>query len=139
MNWVNLSTPLGLLVARAGGARLSRGPAGVRVAVGYRPRFPVAPAFTVGDVVLTRRPEAPAGALLAHETRHTVQYALLGPAFLPAYSLCAAWSWATTGDWGARNPLEHLAGLADGGYERRPLRPGLAAALPRRRRRHPPH
>jgi len=129
-NWVNLSTPLGLVVARVGGAAVQRGPDGIRVAVGYRPPFPIATAFTVGNVVLTRLPEPPAGALLAHESRHASQYAVLGPLFLPAYGLAAAWSWALTGDWGARNLFERLAGLADGGYTRRPLR-----ARPGRRRR----
>jgi ribosomal protein S18 acetylase RimI-like enzyme len=132
VNWVNLSTPLGLLVARAGGAAVRPGTDGIRVAVGYRPPFPVATAFTVGNVVLTRRPEPPSGTLLAHETRHASQYALLGPLFLPAYGLCAAWSWALTGDWGARNLFERLAGLADGGYTRRPLRAGLTRLSIRR-------
>ncbi len=138
VNWVNLSTPLGLLVARIGRASVVRGPAGTRLASGYCRRVPLAPAFTVGNVILTRRPSPPEGALLVHECRHSTQYALLGPLFLPVYGLLAAWSWSVTGDWGARNKFEHWAGLADGGYVDRPLRPGLVRigeAVTRRSRR----
>jgi hypothetical protein len=35
-------------------------------------------------------------------------------------------SWGLTGDFGARNIFEGRAGLADGGYTDRPLRPGVA-------------
>ena len=44
------------------------------------------------------------------------------PAVLPA----AGVSWGLTGDFGARNVFERRAGLADGGYTDKPLRPALA-------------
>jgi hypothetical protein len=44
---------------------------------------------------------------------------------VPLYLAAAAVSWALTGDFGARNVFERRAGLADGGYTDRPLRPGL--------------
>jgi hypothetical protein len=130
VNLANGSTAAGMLVAAAGRARLSRGPDGLLIGAGYRLPVPVAPAFTVGNVVLTRT-DAPAlataGRLLAHEARHATQYACCGGLpMIPAYLLAAAWSWALTADFGTRNVFERRAGLADGGYSERPVRPALA-------------
>ena len=141
MNWMNLSTPLGLLLAKAGGARISPGPHGLKIATGYRFRVPPVRgrALTIGDVVLLGLDPAALAArpqLLAHEARHAGQYARwLGPVgFLPAYALASLWSWCFTGDPALRNHFESRAGLVDGGYpisgrptERRPYpapRPG---------------
>lgn len=119
-NAVNGSTALGMLVAAAGGARFRRGPRGLVLATGYAYRFPVASAFTVGDVVVTRHEVPPwegRPSLLVHEERHTWQYAvLLGLPMLPMYAAAAAWSWARGGDWSTHNPFETRAGLGDGGY-----------------------
>jgi hypothetical protein len=66
-------------------------------------------------------------ALLAHEARHASQYAWCGGlVMLPLYFLAAGVSWGLTGDFGARNVFERRAGLADGGYTDKPLRPVLA-------------
>ena len=120
VNWVNLSTPLGMLVARAGGATLERGPRGTWLAGGYRWSFPRAGAFTLGNVVtsthdadwLRARPR-----LLAHEDRHCTQFALLvGPLMLVPYLVGVLVSWVVAGDHSSWNPLERLAGLDDGGY-----------------------
>jgi len=123
INVVNLSTPLGLLLAVCGRARLERGPHGVIVAHGYRARIPAprASAVTVGDVVLLRlSAEQLAGrpGLLDHEARHSTQWAFfLGPAgFLPAYLLASVWSWWRCRDFALRNPFEMRADLVDGGY-----------------------
>jgi hypothetical protein len=130
VNLLNGSTAAGILVAATGRARLSRAPAGLLIGAGYRLPVPVAPAFTVGNVVLTRMDAAAlaaAGPLLRHEARHATQYACCGGLpMIPAYLLAAAWSWALTGDFGARNVFERRAGLADGGYSERPVRPALA-------------
>jgi hypothetical protein len=127
MNWVNLSTPLGLLVAKAGGARMSPGPHGLLIASGYRFRVPPVRgrAITIGDVVLLGIDEATLAdrpRLLAHEARHAGQYARwLGPVgFLPAYGLASLWSWWLTGDAALRNHFEGHAGLVEGGYCGRP-------------------
>jgi hypothetical protein len=131
-NLINGSTAAGILVAAAGRARLSRGPDGLLIGAGYRLPLPDAPAFTMGNVVLARMParELAAireGALLAHEARHATQYACCGGLpMIPAYLAAAAWSWAVTGDFGTRNVFERRAGLADGGYSVRPVRPALA-------------
>ena len=119
-NWLNLTTPVGFLVAALGGARVRRLPSGLFVAEGYRFRFPAAGAFTIGDVVVTagamhRLEEATPG-VLGHEQRHATQYAVGGVWFLPAYLLGSAWSLARTGHPAWRNPLERHAGLVTGGY-----------------------
>ncbi|SDU79972.1 hypothetical protein SAMN04488544_0087 [Microlunatus sagamiharensis] len=135
-NRANLSTPLGLLVARLGGARRRPGPYGLVLAEGYRFRFPVAGAFTVGDVIITARsfdallrrtPD-----LLRHEELHARQYArCLGLPYLGLYVLAMGWSVVRTGDRASGNVFERRAGLVAGGYVERPVR-----SLRRRRRRH---
>lgn len=134
LNAVNLSTPLGLGLARATCRSIRRGPDGLFFAEGYRAPLPHAAAFTVGNVILIRRDAAFVAdnpALLAHEARHSSQYAAcLGLPFLPAYAVCAVWSLWRTGDPGSRNFFERDAGLAAGGYRENAVRrPG-----PRRRR-----
>lgn len=120
-NYVNLSTPLGLLIAKLGRARLSRGADGLILAHGYRVPFPIAGAFTVGNVVLTRHGEGYlTGPLLRHEARHATQYAVCGGLpMLLLYPLAMAVSLAISGDLAAHNVFERLAGLADGGYRPR--------------------
>ncbi|WP_026925789.1 hypothetical protein [Granulicoccus phenolivorans] len=120
-NFVNLSTPLGLLIAAAGRARLRPGPRGLILAEGYRWRFPDAVAFTVGNVVLTGsdfdRLRVVLPEVLAHEERHSTQWARwVGLPFLPAYGAALAWSWLRTGDRAAYNRFEQEAGLVAGGY-----------------------
>jgi hypothetical protein len=127
VNVLNLSTPLGLVLACTGRARFARGPHGVIVAHGYRSPVPAprAGAVTVGDVVLLRlSPEQLAARprLLDHEARHSTQWAwFLGPAgFLPAYLGASVWSWLRCRDFALRNPFEVRADLVDGGYLRAP-------------------
>ena len=123
-NRANLSTRLGLSLARRAGSRLHPGPGGLHYAVGYQLPVPRAAAFTVGDVVLLRREELlDRPALLAHEARHAEQYARWGgPAMLLAYAAASAWSWLVTGDAASRNGFERAAGLVDGGYQEAPAR-----------------
>lgn len=120
-NWINLSTPFGLLAARLGRASLRRGARGLYLADGYRYPFPVAAAFTLGNVVITRhswgdllagRPD-----LLLHEERHSTQYLVCGGLpFLPLYGLAMLWSYARTRTPALGNAFERDAGLAAGGY-----------------------
>lgn len=134
LNWLNLSTPLGLAVAAVGGARVRRGPARSYLADYYRWTFPAGGAFTVGDVVITRHDldllaeQRPT--LIRHELVHSVQWAYcLGLPFLPLYTASMAWSWLRTGDRAARSFFERQAGLDIGGYEDvapRPIGPVLA-------------
>jgi len=136
VNWINLMTPLGLAAAVIGRSQVRRGPSGLWICSGYRLRFPVAGAFTIGNVINTKHPPeyllAPQKArLLHHESRHSVQAAIFGPFFLPLYGFGQLYSWLVSGDHGGRNLFERWAGLEDGGYLRHPVRPGLARFLTR--------
>lgn len=120
-NWIDLATPFGLLVSRLGGAALRQGPRGLYLADGYRYRFPVAAAFTIGNVVITRQswgellPTRPD--LLVHEERHSTQYLVCGGLpFLPLYGLAMLWSYVSTRTPALGNAFERDAGLAAGGY-----------------------
>jgi hypothetical protein len=127
-NFANLTTPAGLLVAVAGRATIRRGPRGLFLCEGYRLGFPIAGAFTIGNVITTGSTwEMMLGrfpALLQHEEHHTWQYlCCLGLPFYPLYGVCMAWSVLRTGDRAARNAFERGAGLATGGYVDHPIRP----------------
>lgn len=125
VNLANGSTLAGLGVALAGRARLVRTADGLLAGTGYRLPVPAVPAFTLGNVIVTRLHLLPADtALFRHEARHTSQYAWCGGILmLPPYFAAAGLSWLLCGDFGAWNVYERLAGLADGGYAGRPLRP----------------
>ena len=133
VNLANGSTLAGLGVAALGGARLARSADRLFVATGYRLPVPPAPAFCLGDVIVTRLPGLdPSSSLFRHEARHATQYACCGGVVMvPLYLAAAAVSWALTGDTGSRNVFERRAGLADGGYTDKPLRPALRRALQR--------
>lgn len=126
-NLVNLSTLLGLAIGAIGGAHFRRGPRGLILGEGYRFRFPVAGAFTIGNVSTTARDWdtllAGLPTLLTHEERHTWQYLYcLGLPFYLLYSVFMGWSWLRTGDRASRNFFERQAGLALGGYADLPTR-----------------
>lgn len=127
LNWLNLSTLLGLALAWAGRCRLSRGPNRLILAEHYRFSFPVARAFTVGNVVITSSTfselEARFPRILDHETKHATQWAACwGLPFLPLYLLAMGWSWVRSGDRASHNVFEVAAGLRSGGYRRLPTR-----------------
>ena len=128
--WINLangSTLAGLGVAALGGARVARSTDRLFVGTGYRLPVPPAPAFCLGNVIVTRLNGLdPSSALFRHEARHATQYACCGGVLMvPLYLAAAAVSWALTGDTGSRNVFERRAGLADGGYTDKPLRRAL--------------
>ncbi|WP_113700276.1 hypothetical protein [Nonomuraea lactucae] len=120
-NYLNLATPLGLLIAAVGGASREPGPDGLVLAYGYRYRFPVAGAFTVGNVVLTKANTLDER-LIKHEARHATQWAwCVGLPMLPLYLLAMLVSVLLCGHQATYNVFERLAGLDDGGYPRAPL------------------
>ena len=127
VNLVNGSTLTGLGVAALGGAALARTADGLFLGTGYRLPVPPAPAFCLGNVIVTRSDGIdPGSSLFAHEARHATQFACCGGVvMIPLYLAAAGVSWALTGDFGARNVFERRAGLADGGYTDKPLRPAL--------------
>ena len=120
VNLVNGSTLLGLAVAAAGRARVSRGPRGLLLATSFAYRFPRAGAFTLGNVVLTRHDVewlAQRDRMLAHEERHSWQWAVTcGLPMLPLYVAAMGWSYLRGGDLSTYNVFEVRAGLEDGGY-----------------------
>jgi len=139
VNWVNLSTPAGMALARVGASRPRRARNGIWLVHDYRLAAPPAPAFTLGSVVFLRAGlpgpgRDPVGVvprrLLDHEERHVTQYAWCGGVAMPVlYVAAAGWSWLRTGDFASRNPFERHAGLVDGGYQERPVRSVPAPVL----------
>jgi hypothetical protein len=127
VNLINGSTMAGLGVAALGGAALARSADGLFTGTGYRLPVPPAPAFCLGNVIVTRQDRIdPGSSLFAHEARHATQFAWCGGVvMIPLYLAAAGVSWVLTGDFGARNVFERRAGLADGGYPDKPLRPAL--------------
>jgi hypothetical protein len=127
VNLANGSTLAGIAVAVLGGARLARAPGGLITGAGYRLPVPPTPAFCLGNVIVARHDAIdPGSRLFRHEARHATQFAWCGGVVMvPLYLAAAGASWLLTGDFGAGNVFERLAGLADGGYRDRPLRPAL--------------
>jgi hypothetical protein len=136
-NFVNLSTVVGLSVAKLGRANIKRGPRGLYFGESYRFKFPIAGAFTIGNVLTTSTtwdkmldtyPD-----LIKHEEGHTWQYLYcLGLPYYVPYVIFMGWSVLRTGDRAARNFFERQAGLAMGGYIDYPVRPigeGVRAVL----------
>jgi hypothetical protein len=128
--WINLangSTLAGLAVAALGGARVARGADRLLVGTGYRLPVPPAPAFCLGNVIVTRGDGIDLGSpVFRHEARHATQFAWCGGVvMIPLYLAAAGVSWVLTGDFAARNVFERRAGLADGGYTDKPLRSAL--------------
>ncbi len=128
-NVLNGSTLAGIVVASAGSASLHPAGGGLLVGSGYRLPVPQAAAFCLGNVLVTRLDHAAftgRSGLFAHEARHATQYACCaGLVMLPLYGIAATVSWALTGDFGSRNIFEQRAGLADGGYTEKDLRPSV--------------
>ncbi|MGN9840879.1 hypothetical protein ACTMTI_22425 [Nonomuraea sp. H19] len=121
VNYLNLATPLGLLISIIGGTTRRPGPDGLILAFGYRYNFPIAGAFTVGNVVLTKW-DSLSDQLVRHEGRHATQWAwCLGLPMLPLYLLAMLVSVMVCGNLASYNPFERLADLEDGGYPRAPL------------------
>ncbi|WP_329005830.1 hypothetical protein OHA18_20830 [Kribbella sp. NBC_00709] len=125
-NFLNLSTPAGAFVGVLGRATFTRGPRGLFFANGYKLGFPVAGAFTIGNVVLSKheREYFDDPALVRHEERHSWQYfCLIGLPMLPLYVVGVVISFLLTGDPASRNPFERLADLKEGGYVEHPIQP----------------
>jgi hypothetical protein len=127
VNLVNGSTVAGLGVAALGGAAITRSVDGLFTGSGYRLPVPPVPAFCLGNVIVTRADGIdPGSSVFWHEARHATQFAWCGGVvMIPLYLAAAGVSWVLTGDFGARNVFERRAGLADGGYTDKPVRPAL--------------
>lgn len=131
-NSINLSNLFGLGVARLGGCRIRFGSRGLILADHYRLPFPVAGAFTIGNVIITARDwddlKERSPNLLRHEEGHTWQWLYCGGfPFLIIYTAAMGWSVLRTGDRAAGNFFERQAGLGLGGYCNLPARSPAAA------------
>ena len=120
LNLVNGSTLVGLGIAAVGRAQVAPGPLGLWLATGYRLGFPIASAFTVGNVIITASSPgwlASRPRTLRHEERHTDQYvACFGLPMIGLYVAAMGWSYLRCRNPFLQNPFERLAGLEDGGY-----------------------
>ena len=67
--------------------------------------------ITLGGVFITHDP-IPDDCVIRHEVKHSTQWAVIGPVFIPAYAVAEV---ASGG--GAKNPFEIQAGLRDGFYK----------------------
>ena len=91
VNLANGSTLAGLGVAAIGGAGLARGPDGLFTGTGYRLPVPPAPAFCLGNVIVTRLDAVdPGSPLWHHEARHATQFAWCGGVVMVPLYLAAA-------------------------------------------------
>lgn len=126
-NSLNLTNFFGLGVAKLGGCRIRFGPRGLILADHYKLAFPVAGAFTIGNVIITARDwddlELRRPNLLRHEEGHTWQWLYCGGfPFMIIYTVAMGWSVLRTGDRAAGNFFERQAGLDTGGYPNLPTR-----------------
>ena len=84
--------------------------------------------MTFGDVVVVLHKDwatvddMPPG-LMEHEMKHAVQYNFtLGFPYFPLYWLACGYSWLVARDHYSYNFFESQAGLAEGGYLKKPRR-----------------
>ena len=139
INWINLSTLLGLLVARIGGTTRHRRGRGTYVCTGYRFGFPVAGAFTIGSVIITKHDLdwlSESGQCCSSTRTGTAPSTRSSsdPVMLPLYFVSVGISYLLAGDHSSYNPFERLAGLDDGGYPRPTTRFSRAALTTTRTR-----
>ena len=125
LNWINLSTACGFLLAKLSHSDRRPTPDGHYLATSYHWPVPVAGAFTIGDVIFTRSahstnsdPYSPLDAhVWSHELMHSNQYAwCLGLPFIPLYFSACAYSYLMSGDIWSYNIFETRANLDAGGY-----------------------
>src|SRR6266567_3353784 len=92
--WINLangSTLAELGVAALGGARVARSADRLFTGTGYRLPLPPAPAFCLGNVIVTRLEGLdPSSALFRHEARHATHFAWCGGVVMVPLYLAAA-------------------------------------------------
>src|SRR5258708_1826651 len=118
--WINLangSTLAGLGVAAFGGARVARSADRLLVGTGYRLPVPPAPAFCLGNVIVTRLNGLdPSSPLFRHEARHATQYACCGGVVMgPLYLAAAAGAGLLAGGTRGPNVFQRPAGPTGGG------------------------
>jgi hypothetical protein len=128
LNKLNLSTPLGLLIAKIIGGTTIQKENGIYLNYGRKGKYIKADAMAIGDVVLVKQvkgcklcesgsPHDLSDSLLRHELIHSEQYAKFGGIiFLALYLLYSIKSFLIYKNTWQDNIFEIQAGLEDGGY-----------------------
>jgi hypothetical protein len=127
LNKINLSTYLGLLIAKIFGGQTVKLDNGLYMNYGRKGKYQKADVVTVGDVFLVkfdkdcihcqqRNLYILSDNLLRHETKHSEQYAILGLFFIPLYILASIKSYIIYRNFWQGNIFEIRAGLEDGNY-----------------------
>ena len=128
LNRINLSTPLGLLIAKIFGGATIQLNNGIYVNYGRKGKYNNSWAITIGDVILTKtdkncklcqsgKHHDLSNALLRHELVHSEQYAKFGGLiFLALYLFASIKSFIIYRNRWQGNIYEIQAGLQDGGY-----------------------
>ncbi len=117
VNWLNASTPIGLLVARALGLEHKHIFSLHYLVRGYDLKFPAADAFVIGDVIFIRDGVVITKPLFDHEKHHAIQYAMCGGVLMwPLYALASSWSWLRARNAWQHNIFEVSADLRAGNY-----------------------
>lgn len=121
---VNLApSAIGYAAARGTGRKCSWG-AGLQVICNGGPRLRGGfGGITIGNVFINNGDNRD-GPYLRHEGHHSTQWALMGPAYLPAYIAASAGSaiislftGPSTDRTACHNPFEQSAGLSEGRYD----------------------
>lgn len=87
--------------------------------VGAAPAALPGGAWTIGNTIISQFGQPIDADLLAHETKHADQWAILGPVgFVETWLVSSAVSGITTGTYPCGNFIEWWAGLDAGGYSR---------------------
>jgi RHS repeat-associated protein len=85
--------------------------------IGAAPEALPGQAWTIGNIIINQSDQQLGPRVLAHETKHADQWAILGPlGFAERWLESTAVSYVTTGTYGCSNLIEIWAGLRDGGY-----------------------
>lgn len=128
LNRLNLSTPLGLLIAKIIGGTTIHYKNKIYINYGRKGKYIKANAITIGDVILAKKakgcklcesgnPHDLSNAILRHELKHSEQFAKFGGIiFLALYLFASIKSYIIYKNVWQGNIYEIQAGLEDGGY-----------------------
>jgi hypothetical protein len=128
LNRLNLSTSLGLLIAKIIGGTTIQKENGIYLNYGRKGKYLKADAMAIGDVVLVKQvkgcklcesgnPHDLSNALLRHELKHSEQCAKFGGViFLALYLFASIKSYIQYKNFWQGNIFEIQAGLEDGNY-----------------------
>jgi hypothetical protein len=114
LNNINLSTLLGLTIAKFLGGKTIQLDSKLYINYGRSGKYIKYKAITIGDVILARKELKTS--LINHELKHSIQFAYLGILFFPIYALFSLYSYYKYSNTWQGNIFEINAGLEDGEY-----------------------